>query len=60
MFDVSNYPKDTNFFNETNKNVIGKMKDEFGRVIVDEFFGLKSNMFSMKKLMEKNLIQQKE
>ena len=60
MFDFSNYPKDTNFFNETNKNVIVKMKDEFGGVIVDEFFGLKSNMYSMKKLMEKNLIQQKE
>ena len=36
------------------------MKDELGGVIVDEFFGLKSKMYSIKKLMEKNLIQQKE
>ena len=26
------------------------MKDEFGRVIVDEFVGLKSMMYSMKKI----------
>ena len=37
------------FFHDTNKKVIGKMKDEFGRVIVIEFVGLKSKMFSMKK-----------
>ena len=35
------------------------MKDEFGGVIVNEFFGLKSKMHSMKKI-EKNVIQQKE
>ena len=38
------------FFDDTNKNVIGKMKDEFGRVIIDEFVGLKSKMYSMKKI----------
>ena len=31
------------------RKVIGKMKDEFGRVIVVEFAGLKSKMHSMKK-----------
>ena len=37
------------------------MKDEFSRVIVDQFFGLKSNIYSKeKKLMVKNVIQQKE
>ena len=36
------------------------MKDEFGGVIVSEFVGLKSKMYSMKKLMAKKLIQQKE
>ena len=34
LFDFSNYSKDSKFFNETNKKVIGKMKDEFGGVIV--------------------------
>ena len=36
------------------------MKDEFGEVIVQEFVGLKSKMYSIKKLMVKNAIQQKE
>ena len=43
-FDFSNYSKDLRFLNETNKIVIGKMKDEFGGVIVNEFVGLKSKM----------------
>ena len=50
MFDFSNCPKDSKFFDETNKKVIGKMKDEFGGVIVDEFVGLKSKMYSIKKI----------
>ena len=41
LFDISNYSKDLKFFDETNKKVIGKMKDEFGGVIVVEFVGLK-------------------
>ena len=42
------------------KKVIGKMKDEFGGVIVIQFVELKSKMHSMKNLMVKNVIQQKE
>ena len=49
LFDFSNYPKDSKFFDETNKNFIGKMKDEFRGVIVDEFVGLKSKIYSIKK-----------
>ena len=60
LFDFSNYPKDSKFFDETNKKVIGKMKDEVGGIIVNEFVGLKSKMYSMKKLMVKNVTQQKE
>ena len=41
LFDISNYSKDLKFFDETNKKVIGKMKDEFGGVILVEFVGLK-------------------
>ena len=50
LFDFSNYSKDSKFFDETNKKVIGKMKDEFGGVIVNEFVRLKSKMYSMKKI----------
>ena len=38
------------FFDESNKKVNGKMRDDFGGVIVDEFVGLKSKMYSMKKI----------
>ena len=41
LFDFSNYSKDSKFFDETNKKVIGKMKDEFGKIIVIGFVGLK-------------------
>ena len=50
LFDFSNYSKDLKFFNEINKKVIGKMKDEFGGVIVIEFVGLKSKIYSTKKI----------
>ena len=49
-YNFSNYPKDSKFFDVKNKNVIGKMKDEFGGVLVDKFIGLKSKMYSMKKI----------
>ena len=45
MFDFSNYSKDSNFFDETNKKVIGKIKSE-GKII-GEFVGLKPKMYSM-------------
>ena len=47
MFGFSNYPKDSKFFDETNK-VIGKMKDVQEGKIINEFVGLKSKMYSMK------------
>ena len=50
LFNFSNSSKDSRFFDETNKKVIGKMKDEFRGVIVVEFVGLKSKMNSTKKI----------
>ena len=47
LFGFSNYPKDSKFFDETNK-VIGKMKDVQEGKIINEFVGLKSKMYSMK------------
>ena len=45
LFDFSNYSKDSKLFNEANKKVIGKIKDEVGGVIIIEFVGLKSKMY---------------
>ena len=53
LIDFSNYPKDSKFFEETNKKVIGKMKDESKRKIIDEFVGLKRKMHSMKNIDDK-------
>ena len=50
LFDFSNYSKDSKLFDSTNKKVIGKIKDEFGGIIVDEFVELKSKMYSMIKI----------
>ena len=50
LFDFSNYPKDSKFFDKANKEVIGKMKDESEGKINDEFVGLKSKMYSIKNI----------
>ena len=50
LFDFSKYSKGSKFFDGANKKVIRKMKDEFGGVIVNEFVGLKSKMYSIKKI----------
>ena len=47
-FSFSNYPKESKFFDEVNKKVIGKMKDVSEGKIIDELVGFKSEMYSMK------------
>ena len=41
---------DSKFFDQANKKVIGKMKDESEGKIIGEFVGLKSKMYSMKNI----------
>ena len=50
LFDFSSYPKDSQFFDETNKKVIGKMKDMSEGKIINEFAGLNSKMYSRKNI----------
>ena len=35
LFDFSNHSKDSKFYDDTNEKVIGKIKDDYGRVIID-------------------------
>ena len=39
LFDFSDYPEDSKFFDPVNKKVIGKMKDEVKRKKTSEFVG---------------------
>ncbi|GFT79948.1 uncharacterized protein NPIL_608132 [Nephila pilipes] len=54
LFDTSDYPKNHVLNNETNKKVLGKMKDELSSSLAVEFVGLKPKMYSLKSVaMEK-------
>ena len=46
-FDFSDDPLHSKFFDPVNKNVTGKMKDEFKGKIISELVGLKSKMYSL-------------
>ena len=50
LFGFSDYPKDSKFFDPTNKKAISKMKDVFEGKIIDEFVGLKSKMYPIKNI----------
>ena len=45
-FDNSDYPEDSQYFDKTNKKVIGKFKDEAAGIPITEFAGLRSKMYS--------------
>ena len=48
-FDNSNYPQNSKFYDETNKKVIGTFKDKAAGVLIKEFIGLRSKMYSSMK-----------
>ena len=48
LFDFSGYEKESPFYNDENKKVIGKMKDELNGEIIEEFVGLRAKMYSLK------------
>ena len=47
-YDTSDYPKDHPLYDDQNKKVIGKMKDEMAGKQICEFVGLRSKMYSIK------------
>ena len=47
LFDFSDCPVNSNFYDVSNNKVLGKMKDEFKGEIIREFVGLKSEMYSL-------------
>ena len=47
LFDFSEYPLDSKFFNPVNKKLIATMKDDSKGKIISECIGLKSKMYSL-------------
>ena len=46
MFDFSNYSSKSKYYHNSNKLVVGKMKDEAAVVAIEEFVGLTEQMYS--------------
>ena len=59
LFDFSDYPQNSKFFDPVNKRVICKMKDQFKGKIISEFVRLKSKIDSLvdAKGVNKNVIK---
>ena len=47
MFDFNNYSTKSKYYGDSNKLVIGKMKDKAGGFAIDKFVGLKPKMYSL-------------
>ena len=59
LFDFSDYPLDSKFFDPVNKKFIDKMKDEFKGRIIFEFIGLKSKIYSLIDLHDEEVTKAK-
>ena len=46
MFDFSNYSTKSKYYDDTNKLMVGTMKDETAGVAIKELVGLKPKMYS--------------
>ena len=60
LFDFSGYPKDSVYYDISNKKVSGKMKDEFNGTKIGEFIGLESTMYSLISVDYKEVNKAKE
>ena len=59
LFDFSDYPLDSKFFDPVNKKFIDKMKDEFKGRIIFEVIGLKSKIYSLIDLHDEEVTKAK-
>ena len=59
LFDFSGYPVDLKFYDSRNEKVFGKMKDKFKGQIINEFIGLKSKMYSLTSIDNKETSKEK-
>ena len=59
-YDLSDYPKDNQYHDDTNKKVIDKFKDECNSTPIAEFIGLRSKMYSIEKSDLSNILQARE
>ena len=60
LFDFSGYGKDSVYYDDSNKKVLGKMKDDkLGGVKIYEFVGLKSKMYSLIACNDKEVNKEK-
>ena len=59
LFDFSENPVDLKFYDSTNKKVVGKMKDEFKGQIITELIGLKSKMYTLTSIDNKEISKAK-
>ena len=46
MFDFSNYLTISKYYHDSNKLVIGKIKDDTVGIVIEEFIGLKPKLYS--------------
>ena len=47
LFDFSNYPQNSKYFNNSNNLAVDKMKDETCSVPIKGFIGLKSKIYTL-------------
>ena len=46
LLDDSNYPKNSEFFSDENKKLIGKVNDEAAGMVIIEYIGLRTKIYS--------------
>ena len=59
LFDFSEYPVSPKFYDISNEKVLGKMKNEFKGEIISEFVGLKSKMYSLTSINDREVSKAK-